>query len=76
MSKTIGSFGRMWEADLAIALLRDNEFHPDDLLTFSRTGLGGAESFFYVVVPDTEVQAAVQVLKDNGYGQNIAQPSA
>lgn len=71
MGKTVGSFGRLWEADLAVALLPENGLHPDDLLTSLRAGLGGAEAFFYVVVPETETAAAIQLLKGNGYERNI-----
>lgn len=70
MFKTIGAFVKQWEADLAIALLRENGLHPADLQPFAHAGLGLGEAFG-VMVPEEEADAAVALLEENGYGQNV-----
>lgn len=72
MLRTVASFGRQWEADLAIAFLRENDLHPGDLQTFSHATLAGAEGSYYVVVPTGEAAAARTLLADNGYGNHLA----
>ena len=71
MTKTVGSFVKQWEADLAIALLRGNGLHPDDLRTFSHVTHGvGAGQEYCVTIPETEAEAAVALLEAEGYGKS------
>ena len=72
MLQTVASFGRQWEADLAIAFLRENGLHPGDLQIFSHATLAGAEAAYYVVVPAGEAEAARTLLAGNGYGNHLA----
>lgn len=72
MIKAIGTFGKQWEADLAIALLKENALHPADLQTFSHATLAGAEQAYHVSVPEGEVQEAVALLKAHGHEQNVS----
>ena len=72
MTKTIGTFGRQWEADLAIALLRENGLHPADLRTTAHATFAGGESAYYVAVPEDEAREAISLLKAQGYGRNVA----
>lgn len=71
MVKTIGTFGKQWDADLAIAVLSQNGLHPDDLRTASHVTIAGAEQAYYVTVPESEAEAAVALLKANGYEKNV-----
>jgi hypothetical protein len=71
MMKTIGAFGRQWEAGLAIALLSDRGLHAGDLLTASHAVFGGAEPAYYVTVPEAETDAAIALLGQNGYEGNV-----
>ena len=70
--RTIGAFARQWEADLAIAWLREQGLHPADLQVFSHASTGaGADQVYRVTVPEGEAAAAVALLEAQGYGKNV-----
>ena len=59
------------QADFVISFLKAVGFHPLDLQTSPSICLGGADVAYHVQVPPEEVQAAIQALKVNGYGDGI-----
>jgi hypothetical protein len=71
MIRTIGTFGKQVDADLAIALLRGNGFHPPDLRTSPHATLFGAEQAYYVTVPESEAKQAIDLLEAEGYEKNV-----
>lgn len=51
------------EADLLIAVLRSEGFHPRDLETAGHFSLAGADVSFHVQVPDGEQAAVTEFLR-------------
>ena len=71
MQKTICVFGRQWEADLAIALLRDRGFHPAAPAVSPHITFGGTDITYQVKLPEEEVSTARNVLSEGGYRRHI-----
>lgn len=71
MITTIASFPTSWEADIAIAMLRENGLHPFDLQSASHIKIAGAEQVYYITIPDFEAEAAAEYLISNGCGNNV-----
>jgi len=63
------------EAGVVISFLRAEGFHPLDLQTSPSFMLGGGDLFYHVQLPAQEVEAAIEALKVNGYGEGITYQS-
>jgi hypothetical protein len=60
------------QAAVVISFLKTQGFHPLDLQMSPSVCLAGADQFCHVQVLSEEAQAAMAVLKGNGYSDGIA----
>jgi hypothetical protein len=67
MLRVICKFQKQWEGGLAIALLRQNGFHPIDLEVWPHITFAGAEQTYSVKIPDYEFDEAAEFLIRSGY---------
>ena len=67
MLKILFKFQTQWEANLAIAFLRQNGFHPIDLEVWPHITFAGAEQTYSVKIPEHEYEEAAEVSRKSGY---------
>ena len=66
MDRTICSFWKQSEADVAISLLRGHGLHPADLRTSPHVSHWGADQTFCVTIPEEEADEAIALLETQG----------
>ncbi len=67
MLKILFKFQTQWEANLAIAFLRQNGFHPIDLEIWPHITFAGAGQTYAVKIPEHEYGKATDLSKQSGY---------
>jgi hypothetical protein len=71
MLKIIFKFRTQWEANLAIAFLRQNGFHPIDLEVWPYITFAGAEQAYSVKIPEQEYEEAAELSRRGGYDKAL-----
>ncbi len=67
MFKKIYAFKNSAEAGMLISLLKSNGFHPLDLQTSAHVSMAGADTFYYVQVPEKEYESIKNLLIEQNY---------
>jgi len=65
--KILFKFQTQWEANLAIAFLRQNGFHPIDLAVWPHIAFAGAKQTYSVKILEREFEQAAELSRTSGY---------